>query len=196
MVAIHFARKARKWSLASGVTVVAVSVLALTKAASSHAADDGDFTLLGFSEFFHLVATAVWAGAILVSGILIVPFLARLANPEILRNFGSRLSRTVTWAVTVLALSGIYTSDRELNGSLSALWTSAWGRMLLLKVAFVSAALCLGAVSRFQYIRRAAGHERTALFTGLLRAEAIVMAAVLCVSGLLANTSRVTPEPV
>jgi len=192
LVAIRFGSGSGKRPFASGLALAALFVLALTKAASSHAADDGDYTLLEFSEFLHLMATAVWAGTILVSGFVIVPFLARLANPETLWSFGGRLSRTVTWAVIVLVLSGIYTSDRELSGSLSGLWTSAWGRILLLKLALVAAALCLGAVSRFRYVRRAATTARAAEFAGLLRAEATVMAAVLCVSGLLANTNRVT----
>jgi copper resistance protein D len=44
--------------------LVSLCVLAATKAASSHAADNGDFTLVEISQLFHLLATAVWAGAI------------------------------------------------------------------------------------------------------------------------------------
>ena len=193
LFAAHFAGCARKRPIVSWFVLVAISVVALTKTASSHAADEGDFTLVELSQFLHLLATAVWAGTILVSGFVIAPFMARIVSPEILWNFGGRLSRTVTWAVVVLVLSGIYTSDRELSGSLSSLWRSAWGRILLLKIAFVGVALCLGAASRIRCVRRAATHERAAMFAGFLRAEAAAMAAILCISGLLANTSRVMP---
>jgi putative copper resistance protein D len=179
--------------IATWITVVSLCILAMTKAASSHAADDGDFTFVEISQFLHLLATAVWSGAILVAGFVIVPVWSKFPNLKVLWNFGHRLSRTVTWALPVLLLSGIYTSGNELGGRFGPLWTTPWGKILLTKGAFVCVALVLGSLSRFTCLRFPVNGGRAARFAGLVRAEAIVMAVILCISGLLANTSRVTP---
>jgi copper resistance protein D len=179
--------------IATWTTVVSLCILAMTKAASSHAADDGDFTLFEISQFLHLMATAVWAGAILVSGFVIGPVLSKFPNLKIFWSFGHRLSQMVTWTLPVLLLSGIYTSDRELGGRFGPLWTTPWGKILLTKGALVGVALILGSLSRFTCLRCSVDNRRSARFRGLLGAEAVVMAVILCISGLLANTSRVTP---
>lgn len=165
-----------------------VVVLAGVKAASGHPADEGDFTLTEFSQLLHILGTAVWAGAVIVSGILIVPELLRVGGTVSAWNYGARLSAVVTWALAALLVSGVYTADRELNNSLSALWSSAWGRTLLVKVAFVLVAAGLGAANRFQGLKQPATAESTMLLGRLLRLEASVMTIVLALSALLANT--------
>src|SRR5207247_3833820 len=92
-------------------------------------------------------------------------------------------------ALIALLVSGIFTADKELNNSLPALWTSAWGKILLIKVAFVLVALFLGSASRFLCLQRSATGKRAALLVRLLFVEAVVMLFVLCLSGLLANTA-------
>lgn len=160
-------------------------LIACTKAASGHAGNGGDFTLAELSMFLHVLGTAVWAGAVVVSGLLVLPHLAQVPDPKALWNYGNLLSKNVTWALLAILASGIYTSDRELNGALSGLWRSGWGRILLTKVAFVSLALALGAFARFTCVRRSA---RAALMIRLVRAEAVVMILILAISGTLANT--------
>jgi putative copper resistance protein D len=172
------------WSL-----FVALIVIAFTKAASGHAADDGDFTLNEFSMFLHVVATAVWSGSVLVGGFLVLPRLVRETTHDTFWSFGGRLSGAVTWALAGLLISGIYTSDRELNNTLSALWTSGWGKILITKVSLVLLAITLGAMSRFLCLGRAPESERAALMSRLMTIEAVVMVCILCLSGLLGNTA-------
>ncbi len=170
--------------------VVALAVIAFTKAASGHAADDGDFTLMEWSQFLHIIATAVWAGCVLVAGFLVLPRLAGHADATPLLSFGNRLSSTVTWALAALLISGIYTSDRELHNTLNGLWTSAWGKVLIAKVSFVLIAIALGASSRFLCLRHPAStSDRIALMARLMLSEAVVMVCILCLSGLLGNTA-------
>jgi putative copper resistance protein D len=164
------------------------------KAASGHAAGAGDFTVAEFSMLFHVAGTAIWAGTVIASGLIVVPALAESRHPPVLWGYARLLSKTVTWALPAILLSGIYNSDRELNGSLSALGRSGWGRVLISKAAFVCLALALGAVARFKYVVRPATGERVALLVRLLRAEAIVMIVILCLSALLANTAPAGSE--
>ena len=142
-------KRAGTWAI-----FAALATIAFTKAASGHAADDGDFTLMEWSQFLHILATAVWAGCVLVAGFLVLPRLAHHADATPMLSFGNRLSSTVTWALAALLISGVYTSDRELHNTLSGLWTSAWGKVLIAKVSFVLIAIALGALSRFLCLQR------------------------------------------
>jgi putative copper resistance protein D len=178
------AKRAAGW-----VIFIALIVIAFTKAASGHAADDGDFTLNEFSMFLHIVATAVWSGSVLVGGFLVLPRLVRDTTHDTFWNFGSRLSGSVTWALGGLLVSGIYTADRELNNTLHALWSSAWGKVLITKVSFVLIAITLGAMSRFLCLGRSPEPARAALMVRLMTTEAAVMVCILFLSGLLGSTA-------
>ena len=178
------AKRAAGW-----VIFIALIVIAFTKAASGHAADDGDFTLNEFSMFLHIVATAVWSGSVLVGGFLVLPRLVRDTTHDTFWNFGTRLSGAVTWALGGLLVSGIYTADRELNNTLQALWSSAWGKVLITKVSFVLIAITLGAMSRFLCLGRAPETKRASLMTRLMAVEAAVMVCILFLSGLLGSTA-------
>jgi copper resistance protein D len=182
-------RTAARWPFA-----VSLVLIGCAKAASGHAAGDGDFTLAEFSLLLHVMGTAVWAGSVVASGIVVVPGLAKLPESMTLWKYATLLSRTVTWALMAILLSGVYNSWHELNGSLSGLGNSGWGRILLTKIAFVSLALALGAITRFKCVQCHATSERAALMARLLWAEALTMIVILCLSGLLANTAPAMAE--
>jgi copper resistance protein D len=182
-------KTAAGWPFAASLLLIGCA-----KAASGHAAGDGDFTLAEFSMLLHIAGTAVWAGTVVASGFIVIPGLAKLPDPVGLWNYARSLSQTVTWALIAILLSGAYTSWRELNGSLSGLWSSGWGRVLLTKIAFVSLALALGAITRFKCVQRPDTSERAALMVRLMWAEALIMIVILCLSGLLANTAPAMPD--
>lgn len=179
---------------AGGPFAVSLILVGCAKAASGHASGEGDFTLPELSMLLHVAGTAVWAGTVVASGFIVVPGLAKRRDPHSLWSYARLLSKIVTWALLAILLSGIYTSNRELNGSLSGLWSSGWGRILMAKIAFVTLALVLGAITRFKCVRRPATSGRAELMVRLLRAEALVMIVILCFSGLLANTAPAMTE--
>jgi putative copper resistance protein D len=168
---------------------LSLALMALTKAAAGHAGADGDFTVAEFAQILHVLSTAVWAGAVMASGLFVVPQMVRVDSASILWRYGNRLSKTVTWALVTILATGVYTSGRELSGSLNLLWTSEWGKILLAKIVFVSIAIFLGAVGRFSYLRRPADETRMLRFARILLTESVVMVLVLCLSGWLGNTS-------
>ena len=182
------ARK-RSPAITPWIGMAALVILAATKAASSHASEEGDLTVAEICQFMHLLATAVWAGAVIVSGLVVVPHLVATGMITALWNYGKRLSQFVTWALGVLVLSGLYVSWRDVHGAASVLWTSPWGKILLTKGAFAGLAALLGSLTRFRCLGCPATSERAALMTNLLCSEAAVMAAILCLSGSLANTN-------
>ena len=149
LLAATLANSSRTKAIMAWTVPVSVCLLSATKAASGHAADGGDFTLAELFQFMHLLAPAVWAGTVTVSGFLVVPRLARFNEHAGMWSYGNRLLRAVRWGLLMLLVSGIYTSDRELNGRLRGLWTSAWGRILVAKATLALLALALGALNRF-----------------------------------------------
>jgi putative copper resistance protein D len=83
------------------------------------AASDGDFTLREGIQFLHLSAIATWGGGVLVAGLITVPHLVFVAEEAAIVRFGRRLSGTVTIALTVAIVTGVYNSWKGLGGSLS-----------------------------------------------------------------------------
>jgi putative copper resistance protein D len=159
------------------------------KAASGHAADNGDFTRQEMLQWMHILSTAAWAGGVIVSGLLVLPVLVRTAASEMVWQYLQTVSNVATYAVLAVFVSGIYTADREINGMFADLFTSTWGRILIGKVVIVLFALVLGAANRFLCLRGDVSMENIMLSGRLLRIEAIAILVVLCLSGWLGNTA-------
>jgi len=165
-------------------------VLAAFRSASGHAASNGNFSTGEIVQFLHLTSIAIWGGAVMVAGLLVLP---RLQSPDQITHFSRQLSRTATIAIIIIAFSGIYNAWIGLDGSLAPLPRTQWGILLLIKSALVLAALALGGSHRLALRRNpillAADAKR---FTQTMRLEALVMAAILAISGFLANSPPAT----
>ena len=158
------------------------------RAAFGHAASDGDFTLREFVQILHLSSIAVWGGGVVVAGMVVVPQLSGTVEPEAVLRYAKRLSSTVTIALIVVVLSGVYNSWKGLGGSLSPLPHTAWGRVLMVKVCMVLVALFHGARVRLLLRTTSSWNsDRIALMSRWLRTEALLMVFVLVVSACLAN---------
>lgn len=171
------------------IGVVCLCVIAFVKAASGHAADNGDFTRQEMFQWVHILSTAAWAGGVTVSGLVVLPVLVRTALSDTLWQYLQTLSKVATYAVLAVFVSGIYTADRELNGMFAGLFTSTWGKILIGKVVLVLFALVLGAANRFLCLRGDESAHNITLSGRLLRVEAIAILVVLCLSGWLGNTA-------
>lgn len=178
-----FRRSAGTWmgiALILGITAY--------RATLGHAASDGDFTLRELVQFFHLSSIAVWAGGVAIAGLVVVPHLQGRADPEEVIPFARRLSSTVTIALGVVILSGIYNAWRGLGGSLAPLPRTAWGRALIVKVTIVLLALSCGIrVRLWVWEKRSSRPERVGRIQRWLRIEALLMISVLILSAWLAN---------
>ena len=113
--------------------------------ASSHAAAVSGRGWAMFSDYVHLLAAGAWIG-----GLLLMPWLlwherARAKQPEArlaLWLLARRYSYLASFAVFVLGLSGLFNSLVQLPDPPS-LWTTAYGRVLLLKLGVLGLALLL-----------------------------------------------------
>ena len=186
---IGVAQMRKSGSLCRITLLASVLALACLKAATGHAADQGDFTLVEGIQAIHILATAVWSGSVLMAGFFVLPRIVLHAEPAAVWRYMSKLSKTATYALIAVLVSGAYTSDRELSNSLAGLGTSMWGRVLLAKIVCVLVAMSLGAYCRFRYLGCEASKSGVRRVLLLLRWEAMMMAAILLLSGLLGNSA-------
>lgn len=158
------------------------------RALHGHAASDGDLTLREGIQFLHLATTAVWAGGVLVAGLITVPTLASAEETASVLAFGKRLSGTVSVALIVVIVTGVYNSWKGLGKAMSPLVVSTWGHMLLLKLFFVL--LAFGHGIRTRLLFRAIGPwtpNQTMTMRRWMRAEALFMLLVFVCSAWLSN---------
>ncbi|MFJ8360753.1 copper resistance protein CopC [Streptomyces sp. NPDC093984] len=123
--------------------VSAVSLaLALTWAVAEHASAGIQVPLAMTSAVLHLLAMAVWLGGLAALVTVLQRTPGELPAPAV-----ARFSRLAFAAVAVLAATGAYQSWRGL-GSLDALTSTPYGRLLVAKLAGVALLLTAAACSR------------------------------------------------
>jgi len=148
-----------------------LTLLAAVRSAAGHAAGAGDLSLHEWVQWVHLGSTAVWAGGVMVAGLVALPRL----HGEAAMRFARRLSAAATVAVALIALSGIYNAGVGLGvgpgggtgsgmgsgasgvagmaSSIAAGWkllgSTQWGLLLAAKSALVALALAMGARNRW-----------------------------------------------
>lgn len=168
---------------------IAAALLTAMRSASGHAAAEGDFTLPEFIQFAHLASIAVWAGGVMVAGLVALPELRRQELRAVLKRVFGRLSWSATLAVGVVILSGIYNAWRGLGGAISPLVHSQWGWLLTAKSVLVAVAVGLGGLNRLALRGdEPLTDEEAGRLVGRIRLEAVVMLLVLLVTGFLAGS--------
>ncbi|WP_327686610.1 copper resistance CopC/CopD family protein [Streptomyces sp. NBC_00467] len=126
------------------VGAVLVVGLALTWAAAGHASTGTQVPLAIPGAVLHLLAMAAWLGGLvaLAGALYRAP-----AGTVIPAAAVARFSRLAFTAVIVLVVTGVYQSWRQV-GSLDALTTTEYGKLLILKVGAVVLVLAAAAFSR------------------------------------------------
>ncbi|MFH8465011.1 copper resistance CopC/CopD family protein [Streptomyces sp. NPDC017991] len=128
------------FGLAIGGFVVAAG-LAATWAMAEHASTGLQAGIAMPADVLHLLAVAVWLGGL--STLLVVLYRA----PSIERSAVQRFSKVAFGSVTVLVVTGIYQSWRQV-GTWSALTGTWYGQLLLIKVGLVVVLVGIAYVSR------------------------------------------------
>ncbi len=130
----------------------------------------------------HVLATALWAGAVFAAVLCVARGRPDAADGP---RYAARLSALATGSLAVAALTGVAGAWHALGGDVAPLATSTWGRVLDAKTALVAIAVALGGVNRFAVMP---GLPRAwPRFARVLRIEAGVLAAVLVAAAVLAN---------
>jgi copper transport protein len=142
--AIGIKRVRGAWLLASVWAVV----LAFTPALAGHAAASPRLLwLMIATDFLHVLGGASWLGNLFCVMLIGVPLALALEKPlrwESVASLINAFSPVALLSVTVVVVSGVVASWVHLE-RVSALWSTSYGRVLLLKLALVLITLMIGA---------------------------------------------------
>ena len=176
-----------------GAAVVGAEVL-LTISLGSHSAALLDFSLRGAAlDFGHLLAAAVWAGGL--PALLFTIRGARRINSlderrKVIARIVERFSALATASVAVVIVTGLLSAWLHVVEP-GRLFSTAYGRTLLVKIALVAPLLVLGAVN-LTWVRRRLRmpsvkelSQTSAWLTRIVRVEAVLVVSVLLASGYL-----------
>jgi copper transport protein len=178
--------------------LAAVVALAVTVPVAGHAWTYSPEGLLFFSDTAHVLCMSIWVGG-LVLLLLAVPIATRPLSPRertpYLAEVVGRFSRVALVAVSFLVLTGVIQSV-ALVGSVPALIDTAYGRLVLAKIALLIALVSLGAYNRRRSLPRlkrlAAGEEEpgraATMLHGAVAAEVAFALIVLGVTSVLVAT--------
>jgi copper transport protein len=163
-------------SAAPFALVLAVALLPVPTVAG-HALDAGRSWIEVPIDFLHVLAAAVWIGGLFALG-LVVP---RAGAPaELFAAAARRFSRLALASVIVIAATGIGRALAELS-AVTQLWTTGYGRVILIKTGLFAVLVGFGLVSRTRVL---AGVER---LRTLVLAELFLVLGVVVAVGLLTS---------
>lgn len=176
------------WLIAS----ISAIVLAVTPALAGHAAASPKFpSLMIASDFLHVLGGASWLGSLLTLMVVCIPLSLTLNGVErwsFIASLVNSFSPLALISAAVVVVSGLIASWVHLE-HLSALWQTAYGQVLLLKLFLVAIVLTIGAYN----FRRVQPQLVNELGAARLRRSAAVELSVgfliLLVTGFLTGIS-------
>lgn len=152
-----------------------------------HTVTKGDRLWTAIADVVHVVGGAVWAGGVLM---LAAVLWRRQRHGRDLRalQLAARFSVVATMALVAVGGAGVGLTVIVLD-SPSELWTTEWGRTLMVKTALVATAAAAGAYNHYVAIPQleaAPDDPRLARhFRAVITGEAVALVAVVVVTALL-----------
>jgi copper transport protein len=156
---------------------------------SGHQATEPNASSLAqLADWVHLVAASIWVGGLAALAFLVWPL-----APQLRRTAFLGFARLAVVLVAAMVLAGAYLALVRLP-ALADLWTTQYGRFLLLKLALVALALTWGAAHHVLVRPRIEAGRDPAVRPSLV-GEAVVALAVLLAAAILTNVAPPPVEP-
>ncbi|MEZ3160763.1 cytochrome c oxidase assembly protein [Microbacterium sp. BWT-B31] len=171
----------RSWTPTLIVAIAAVAAL-VPMATLGHSGEESNHNAAVMAIVLHTIAAAVWLGG-LVLMVVVRPALTADATAAALRRYSS----IALVAFIVVAVSGTVRAAIGV-GTWEALFASAYGVLVLVKVTALIAIGVLGAVYRNRLIGRMTQGRASARFWGLVTLELAFMGVAAGVAAALART--------
>jgi copper transport protein len=184
VIGLQLARRAGSPRLGWGIAGVAAIALACSAALSGHAAVP-ETALPVLADMVHVLAAGSWMGALLV--LLVAGLPAARSAPEPARAMTplvNAFSSCALASAAVVVLTGVIATWRNVDG-LSALVSSAYGRILLLKLGVLAVAALIGLYNWRRARPALAASGDDAAIRRAMRAELAAAAVILLVTALL-----------
>ncbi|TSD87823.1 copper resistance protein CopC [Mycobacterium sp. KBS0706] len=176
----------RRGAASAATALLALAATGTALAASGHASAAAPQLVTRPAVFLHAVGIALWAGALLPLGLHL-----RAGGPDATAAL-RRFSALIPIAILPLAAAGILLAVVQLD-HVSALWTTAYGCVFLVKLALLLVLFALAALNRWRLTAPAEAGDGRAV-RRLTRSVAVETALVLAIFAAAA-TWRFTPPP-
>jgi copper transport protein len=147
------------------------------------AADAGSSWKSELADWAHLSAACLWIGGLIQLVVVVWPLLPDLRRPAFLR-----FSRLATVCVGVLLLAGVYLAILRLP-QLDDLWTTAYGRVLLVKIGLVALAFAWGGLHKLRAVPAVERGGALPRLRASIAGESMVGMIVLLVAAILVNAN-------
>ena len=132
--------------------------IALTTSLTGHAADWGAITVRVFADWVHVTSSAIWVGGLFGLAAIVLRA-ARTWPAPVLAAVATRFSRLAGVCLLFVILTAVYNVWVNIP-FVSALWTTAYGGVLIAKIVVVLAIVAIGALNRFTVVSDLAVHHR------------------------------------
>ena len=166
--------------------VLALALVSGLSLSGHQATEPNAAPLAELADWLHLVTASIWVGGVATLAFLVWPL-----GPSVRREAFLRFARLAVVLVAVLVLAGAYLALVRLP-ALSDLWTTEYGRFLLLKSALAAFGLSFGAVHHLVIRPRLERGDEPDVGPSLV-GEATVAFAVLLAAAILTNLA---PPPI
>ena len=174
------------------MVVFSAAAVLLTLSTSSHAGAVPGSAWAVLGDYVHLLAAAAWLGGLVLLALLLWRN-QRAGDDQVTARrmqLVRRFSFLASISIFVLVLTGLFNSLVELP-SLESLWTTAYGRVLLIKLLLVGLALIVAFLNNFVVHRSAdrwPADEQMRRLKRQIAVEVSVVALLLLSVALLVQT--------
>lgn len=175
----------------SPAAFVGAALLAFSYLFDGHTVSEGPRALHALANAIHVMTAATWAGGVVMLAYVIARRHRRNADTRALQ-LAVRFSVVATIALVGAALAGTALSIVILD-SVSEIWSTSWGQLLIVKTALVGVAAAGGGYNHrivIPALERAPDDAETAhRFRSIVTLEAVALVAVTIVTALLIAAS-------
>ncbi|MBT8200704.1 MAG: copper resistance protein CopC [Acidimicrobiia bacterium] len=179
----------RAWRVDGQLAPVALGVVAvlLSFAFDGHTVTEGTRLVTAIVAVVHVGAGAVWGGGLLML-VHVLWRRHRMAVPVRALQLAIRFSVVAATALVVAGVAGLVLSVIIID-SLSDLWSTPWGRLMLAKVGVVAAAGVAGAYNHSvlipQMLAAPDDPDLSSVFRRAVTLEGVAMGAIVIITALL-----------
>ncbi len=178
----------KAWRAETGLgAFVGLAVILISFLFDGHTVTEGSRTVHAIVNVIHVAAGAIWAGGLLMLAHVVWRRHRRGADMRALQ-LAVRFSVVAAVALVTAGLAGTILAVIVLD-SVSELWSTPWGRLLMGKVAFVAAAAIAGGYNHKVLIPELTTNPddtaTTERFRAVVTAEAVALALVVATTAFL-----------
>ncbi|MEE9415108.1 MAG: CopD family protein, partial [Acidimicrobiales bacterium] len=182
----------KAWRAETGLgAFLGAALILISFVFDGHTVTEGNRTVHAFVNMAHVAAGTVWAGGLLMLADVVWRRHRRGADTRALQ-LAVRFSVVAASALVIAGIAGTVLAVIVLD-SVSEIWSTAWGRLLLAKVAIVAAAASAGGYNHKVLIPRMTtdpdDSSATERFRAVVTAEAIALILVVATTAFLVGAA-------